>query len=65
MPMAWSELTRLQYVWTWGRYASDTTDMEWALVAPFLHASKRVGRHRTINLRDVFDANLYIATTGC
>ena len=63
--MAWTELTRPQYVRTEGRYASDTTDMEWALIAPFLPASKRVGRPRTTDLRDVFDAILYIATTGC
>lgn len=63
--MAWTELTRPQYVRTGGRYASDTTDMEWALIAPFLPAPKRVGRPRTTDLRDVFDAILYIATTGC
>jgi transposase len=39
--------------------------MEWALIAPFLPAPKRVGRPRTTDLRDVFDAILYIATTGC
>ena len=63
--MAWTELTRPQYVRTGGRYASDTTDMEWALIAPFLPAPKRVGRPRTTDQRDVFDAILYIATTGC
>ena len=65
MPLAWTELTCPQYVRTGGRYASDTTDMEWALIAPFLPATKRVGRPRTTDLRDVFDAILYIATTGC
>ena len=39
--------------------------MEWALIAPFLPAPKRVGRPRTTDLRDVFDAILDIATTGC
>ena len=63
--MAWTELTRPQYVRTGGRYASDTTHKEWALIAPFLPAPKRVGRPRTTDLRDVFDAILYIATTGC
>ena len=65
MPLAWTELTCPQYVRTGGRYASDTTDMEWAPTAPFLPATKRVGRPRTTDLRDVFDAILYIATTGC
>ena len=63
--MAWTELTRPQYVRTAGRYASDTTPMEWALIEGFLPAPKRVGRPRTTDLRDVFDAILYIATTGC
>ena len=63
--MAWTELTRPHYVRTGGRYASDTTHKEWALIAPFLPAPKRVGRPRTTDLRDVFDAILYIATTGC
>ena len=63
--MAWTELTRPHYVRSGGRYASDTTHKEWALIAPFLPAPKRVGRPRTTELRDVFDAILYLATTGC
>ena len=63
--MAWTELTRPHYVRTGGRYASDTTHKEWALIAPFLPAPKRVGRPRTTELRDVFDAILYLVTTGC
>ena len=31
--------------------------MEWALIAPFLPAPKRVGRPRTTDLRDVFNRN--------
>ena len=63
--MAWTELTRLQYVRTGGRYASDVADAEWALIVGFLPAPKPGGRPRTTDLRDVFDAILYIATTGC
>jgi transposase len=63
--MAWTELTRPHYVRSGGRYASDMTHKEWALIAPFLPAPKRVGRPRTTELRDVFDAILYLATTGC
>lgn len=36
-----------------------------ALVAPILPVVRRTGRPRTTNLREVFDAILYIATTGC
>ena len=63
--MAWTELTHPQYVRSGGRYASDASDREWALIAAFLPAPKCIGRPRTTNLRDVFDAILYIATTGC
>ena len=63
--MAWTELTRPRHVRTGGGYASDTTPKESALIAPFLPAPKRVGRPRTTDLRDVFDAILDIATTGC
>ena len=63
--MAWTEFTRRRYERSSGKYASDATDAEWALVAPLMPAAKRVGRPRTTDLRDVFDAILYIATTGC
>ena len=61
----WTEITRAQYERTGRRYASDATDAEWALIAPLLPAPKRVGRPRTTDLRDVFDAILYMAATGC
>jgi transposase len=41
------------------------TDAEWALLEPLMPAVRRVGRPRRTDLRDVFDAILYIATTGC
>lgn len=63
--MAWTEFTRRRYERSGNRYASDAGDAEWALVAPLLPAPKRIGRPRTTDLRDVFDAILYIATTGC
>jgi transposase len=47
------------------RYANDLTDGEWALVVPFMPPRKRIGRARTAGLRDVLDAILRIATTGC
>tara|TARA_R110002167_G_scaffold366392_1_gene595707 strand:+ start:28486 stop:29016 length:531 start_codon:yes stop_codon:yes gene_type:complete len=36
-----------------------------ALVAPLMPLVRRTGRPRTTDLREVFDAILYIATTGC
>jgi len=63
--MAWTELTRRQHVRTGNRYASDLTDAEWALIAPLMPPRKATGRPRRTRLRDVFDAILYMATTGC
>ena len=63
--MAWIELTRRQHAREGDRYASDLTDAEWALIEPLVPRHRRTGRPRTTHLRDVFDAILYVATTGC
>ena len=63
--MAWTELTRRQHAREGGKYASDLTDAEWALIAPLMPPRRTTGRPRTTSLRDVFDAILYMATTGC
>ncbi len=63
--MPWNKTTRREYARSGRRYASDLTDREWALVAPFLPARKKIGRPRTTELRDVYDAILYMASTGC
>ena len=61
----WTEITRGDYVRRDGRYASDMTDREWALIVPFMPARKTNGRPRTTALRAVMDAILYMASTGC
>ena len=63
--MIWDYTPRREYARRLGRYASDLTDREWALVTPFLPARKKIGQPRTTNLRDVWDATLYMASTGC
>jgi len=63
--MPWSETARREYRRRPSRYASDLTEAEWRLVAPFLPPPKPVGRPRTTDLREVVNAILYIATTGC
>jgi len=63
--MPWTEITRTQYLRAGRRYASDLTDAEWELVAPFMPAPSRYGRPRTTKLRNVVDALLYMASTGC
>jgi transposase len=47
------------------RYASDLTDREWALIALFLPSPRPLGRPRTTDLREVVNAILYMAATGC
>ena len=61
----WTEIARLQYDRSGLRYASDLTDGEWELIAPDLPARKRQGRPRTTDLREVLNAILYMARTGC
>ena len=63
--MAWTELTRRQHGREGDKYASDLTDAEWAMIEPLMPPRKTTGRPRTTRLREVFDAILYIATTGC
>ena len=63
--MAWTEITRLKYQRDGLRYASDTTDEEWALIEPHLPQSSSRGRTRKTSLRDVLDAIYYIAESGC
>src|SRR3546814_5542723 len=61
----WTEITRPKYERSGRRYASDATDEEWCHIAPLLPPAKSGGRPRTTDLRDVFDAILYMASTGC
>src|ERR1700761_7824793 len=63
--MAWTEITRPQYRRAGLRYASDLTDAEWAMIAPFFPGRRRVGRRRSTTLRAVVEAMFYIASTGC
>ena len=63
--MVWTETTRADYERDSGRYASDLTNEEWAIVAPFIPLPKATGRPRKTAMRDVMDAILYIASAGC
>src|SRR6202789_1585859 len=63
--MSWTETTQQQYRRDKLRYASDTTDEEWAIIAPHLPAVCRRGRPRTTDLREVVNAIFYIAQSGC
>ena len=63
--MPWTETARREYRRDCPRYASDLTDREWALIEPFMPAPQRIGRPRKTDLREVVNAVLYMASTGC
>ena len=63
--MPWTDITRDDYKRDYVRYPSDLTDREWALIEPMLPPAKPGGRPRSTDLRDVMDAILYIASSGC
>jgi transposase len=63
--MAWTEITRPQYRRDGLRYASDTTDAEWAVIEPHLPRACPRGRPRERSLRSVVNAIFYIAQSAC
>lgn len=63
--VAWTGIARHEHSREGLRYPSDMTDTEWALVVPFVPPSKRGGRPRTADMREVLNAMLYVAASGC
>lgn len=63
--MPWTEITRPDHDRRDQRYASDATDWEWSVVAPFMPPVSKVGRPRKTDMRAVWDAIQYVAATGC
>jgi len=63
--MGWTETARREHARRGLRYASDCTDAEWAVVAPLLTPTSKVGRPRKHKGRDLWNAIQYIAATGC
>jgi transposase len=61
----WTNQNRAKYDRSALRYPSDLTDAEWALVAPCIAPGKRGGDKRTVDLREVTNALLYVLSTGC
>jgi transposase len=60
----WTASARDQYRRSGGRYASDVSAAEFALIAPLLPAPGRGGRPRTTVLREVLSAILHLLRTG-
>jgi transposase len=63
--MVWTEITRREYRRDGLRYASDTTDEEWSVIARHLPAPSQRGRPRQTDMRAVVNAILYLAQAGC
>lgn len=63
--MPWDDTARAEHARPAARYASDLTDREWKLIEPFLPGKRSLGRPRTTDLREVVNAILYLASTGC
>lgn len=56
--MPWTEITRAQYRRDGLRYASDTRDAEWAVIAPLMPPARWLGR-RLPGLRHIFADRVY------
>ena len=63
--MSWIEISRPNYRRDDLRYASNLRDAEWDLLLPFMPATRRLGRPRSTELRNVINAMFYIASAGC
>ena len=63
--MAWTEIARRRYSRGELRYASNLTDAEWSLIEPFMPAPSQCGRPRSVSLRVIVEAILYMLATGC
>lgn len=47
------------------RYPSDLTDQEWVILEALIPPAKPGGRPRTVDMREVINAMLYLDRTGC
>jgi transposase len=63
--MVWTEITRTKYCRDGLRYASDTTDEEWAMIAPHMPCKNRRGRPRVTAMRALVNSIFFIAQSGC
>lgn len=46
-------------------YPSDLSDAQWTRIAPFIPKGKPGGRPRSVDMREVFNALLYVLRSGC
>jgi transposase len=63
--MAWTGIAQQEHSRKGLRYSSDMTAREWELAAPFIPPATRGDRRRTTDMREVVNALLCIAASGC
>ena len=63
--MPWDNTNRAKYDYKTGRYPSDMTNAQWAIIEPLVPLPKHGGRPRTTDMREVINAIFYITRTGC
>src|ERR1700683_2399327 len=60
----WTTENRRRYDRDRLRYPSDLTDEEWKFVEPLIRPAKRGGDKRTVDIREVVNALMYVLSTG-
>lgn len=63
--MARNGTTQERYRRPKDRFVTDLTDGEWAAIEPLIPPPGRTGRRRGPDMREVFNAVLFIPGTGC
>lgn len=61
----WTDEARALHAPRDGRYPSDLTDAEWAIIGPMIPPPKKGGRPRDTNMRETMNAVRYVMRTGC
>lgn len=47
------------------QYPTDLTDAQWAVIEPLIPRKTGAGKPRTVDMREIFNALLYINRAGC
>lgn len=61
---SWTDIIRAQHSRNSDRYPTDLTVGEWVVFSPLVPRAQPGGRLRTIDMREVMNAILYIADGG-
>jgi transposase len=61
----WTTKNRGRYDRSKLRYPSDLTDEEWSVIEPLIPPAKRGGGKRSVDIREVVNALMYVLSTGC